>query len=257
VGADEQRDDHQLAHDLARRTMAMLVARRDELAGRGVSPADWGPIGDREADDFILGELRAARPDDAILSEESADDLCRLDERRVWVIDPLDGTREYTSPGRTDWAVHVALTIEGAPDAAAVALPGGAVWSTAGPSPDRAPERGPHSGLRMVVSRTRPPQLAYDVAAAMGVEVVPLGSAGAKAAAVLSGEADLYLHAGGMRQWDSCAPVGVALAHGFHASRVDGSPLRYNGADINLPDLLICRPDLAAEALAAIRRVAS
>jgi 3'(2'), 5'-bisphosphate nucleotidase len=237
--------------------MAMLVARRDELAGQGVPPAEWGPIGDREADDLILGELRAARPADAILSEESADDLCRLDERRVWVIDPLDGTREYTSPGRTDWAVHVALTIDGSPDAAAVALPGGEVWSTAGANPDGAPRREAHRGLRMVVSRSRAPQLAYDAAAALGAEVVPWGSAGAKAAAVLAGDADVYLHAGGMRQWDSCAPVGVALALGFHASRVDGSPLRYNGPDVNLPDLLICRPDLAAEALAAIRRVAS
>jgi 3'(2'), 5'-bisphosphate nucleotidase len=249
-------DDHQLARDLAVRTMAMLVARRDELARQGLAPADWGPIGDREADDLILGELRAARPDDAILSEESADDLRRLDERRVWVIDPLDGTREFTSPGRTDWAVHVALTIDGAPDAAAVALPGGQVWSTAGPLP---PGDGANDGraLRMVVSRSRAPQLAYDVAAELGAEVVPWGSAGAKAAAVLAGDAELYLHAGGMRQWDSCAPAGVALALGFHASRIDGSALRYNGREVNLPDLLICRADLAQGALAAIGRVAS
>ncbi|MFN0025954.1 MAG: inositol monophosphatase family protein, partial [Acidimicrobiales bacterium] len=186
---------------------------------------------------------------------------------RVWIIDPLDGTKEFATPGRTDWAVHVALSVDGVPTIGAVALPDGTVLTTGdpprpqprtAPSADQAADHAadrfadPAPPLRLLVSASRPPAMALEVARRLGAEVVPLGSAGAKVAAVLHGRAELYLHAGGMRQWDSCAPAAVALAGGFWASRVDGSPLRYNEADVNLPDLLVCRPELASQALSAI-----
>lgn len=207
-----------------------------------------GQAGDQLTNAFIMGALRALRPQDGILSEESVDTTERLALDRVWVIDPLDGTREY-GEGREDWAIHVALTIGGRPTAAAVAIPSKALLLRSDDPPPltEAPAR-----LRMLVSRTRPPAEAECVAEALGAELVPLGSAGAKAAAVLLGEADIYLHAGGQHEWDNCAPVGIALAAGFHAARLDGSPLVYNQADTNLPDLLICRPELAERVRAAL-----
>ena len=206
--------------------------------------------GDRQAHELLVRELAAARPADAVLSEEGADDAARLDAERVWVIDPLDGTREFSEPGRTDWAVHVALVIDERPVAGAVALPAqGLTLSTADP-PRLPPERaGPP---RMVVSRSRPPEQADAVAAALGADVVPLGSAGAKAMAVVRGAAEIYVHAGGQYEWDSCAPAAVARAAGCSATRLDGSPLRYNQPDVYLPDLLICRTELAQAALAAL-----
>jgi 3'(2'), 5'-bisphosphate nucleotidase len=187
-----------------------------------------------------------------VLSEESADDHARLAHDRVWIIDPLDGTREY-SEGRADWAVHVALCIGGAPTAAsAVTIPArGELYA---PDVEPTPGPPPHSGgrLRIAVSRSRPPALAERVAVELDAELVPLGSAGYKAIAVLTGEVDAYLHGGGQYEWDSAAPVGVALAAGLHASRIDGSPLRYNQPDPLLPDLLICRAELAKPLLGAI-----
>ena len=185
-----------------------------------------------------------------MLSEEGADDAARLDAERVWVVDPLDGTREYAEPGRTDWAVHVALVVAERPVAGAVALPAlGLTLSTA--DPPRLPEARP-GPPRLVVSRSRPPEQADIVAAALGAEVAPLGSAGAKAMAVVRGEADLYVHAGGQYEWDSCAPAAVAAAAGCAVSRLDGSDLRYNQPDPYLPDLVICRPELAEAVLAAL-----
>jgi 3'(2'), 5'-bisphosphate nucleotidase len=169
-----------------------------------------------------------------VLSEEAPDDLGRLTADRVWIIDPLDGSREYAEPGRSDWAVHVALWERGDLTAGAVALP------AFEPGPPRPPGR-----ARIVVSRTRPPDIAAQVADSINAVLVPMGSAGAKAMAVVRGEADAYLHAGGMHEWDSAAPVFVARAAGLHASRLDGRPLRYNQPDPWLPDLLICRPELA------------
>ena len=234
--------DAALARAVAHEAGQLLLAIR----ARGLSGETLGAQGDREADDLILARLGAARPDDFILSEESHDDRRRCSARRVWIIDPLDGTREYID-GRDDWAVHVGLAIDGAPAAGAVALPvRGAVYATdAAPSPLPSPADRP----RMVVSRTRCPALAERVGAALGAEMIRMGSAGAKAMAVVDGRADLYLHHGGQYEWDSCAPVAVALAAGLHASRIDGAPLRYNCEDPLLPDLLICRPELAQRVL--------
>jgi 3'(2'), 5'-bisphosphate nucleotidase len=236
-------DDHALATEAARRAGAFLV----DLRARGGTGAE----GDRQADDLILPFLREQRPDDAILSEESKDDASRLDTERVWIVDPLDGTREYGEEGRTDWAVHVALVVDETPVAAAVALPAqGKVLST-DPAPQLAPA---HDGpIRILVSRTRPPELATRLAELLGGELVPMGSAGAKVTAVLLGAGDVYAHGGGQYEWDSAAPVGVANATGCHTSRLDGSPLRYNQPDPYLPDLLVCRPELADRVLAAIR----
>jgi len=206
--------------------------------------------GDRQAHELLVRELAAARPTDAVLSEEGADDAARLDAERVWVIDPLDGTREYSEPSRTDWAVHVALVIDERPAAGAVALPAlGLTLSTADP-PRLPPERaGPP---RLVVSRSRPPEQADAVAGALGADIVPLGSAGAKSMAVVRGTADVYVHAGGQYEWDSCAPSAVSKAAGCFVSRLDGSRLRYNQPDVYLPDLVVCRPELAGPVLAAL-----
>ncbi len=222
-----------------------------ELRGRGLSGRELGDAGDAAAQQAIAAVLAADRPGDAVLSEEAADDPRRLTADRVWIVDPLDGTREYGEPGRADWAVHVALWTGGGLAAAAVALPGlGEVLVTDPPAtlPATAAAR-----PRIAVSRSRPPAVAAAAAEAVGGELVPLGSAGYKVTAVVRGEVDAYVHAGGMYQWDSAAPVAVALAAGLHASRLDGSPLRYNDPDPWLPDLLVCRRELAADLLAAVR----
>ncbi|MEP6869847.1 MAG: 3'(2'),5'-bisphosphate nucleotidase CysQ, partial [Novosphingobium sp.] len=212
------------------------------------SPKALGKAGDQTANEFLMHALREQRPDDGLLSEESKDTEERLAKSRVWIIDPVDGTREY-GEARTDWAVHIALAIDGVPVIGAVALPGlGVVLRTDQPSAvPPAPEQ-----LRMVVSRTRAAREATDVAQILGAELVPMGSAGAKAMAIVRGEADIYLHSGGQYEWDSCAPAAVALAHGLHVSRIDGSPLIYNQADVYMPDLLICRKEHAARVLAEV-----
>ena len=208
-----------------------------------------GKAGDRTANAFIMEALKTNRPDDAVLSEEEKDNPERLQARRVWIVDPLDGTREY-GERRMDWAVHVALALDGEPVIGAVALPGFPLTLCSGQPPaiPQAPQK-----LRMLVSRTRPAKEAVAVAEAVGAELVPMGSAGAKAMAVVRGEADIYLHTGGQYEWDNCAPAAVALAAGLHVSRADGSPLRYNNADTYLPDLLIARPEHASRVLEILR----
>jgi 3'(2'), 5'-bisphosphate nucleotidase len=235
-------DDDQLAVDIARQAGELLL----DLQARDATKDE----GDRLSNELILDRLAAARPGDAVLSEESKDSPARLSQERVWIVDPLDGTREW-GERRTDWAVHVALAFNGVPRVAAVALPGlGRVLSTAEPPP--APPS--HDGKpRLLVSRTRPPKIAEYLADALDAELVPLVSAGAKAMAVVTGDADVYAHSGGQYEWDSAAPVGVATAAGCHCSRIDGSPLIYNQADPYLPDLLICRADLAQRVLDAVR----
>ena len=235
-------DDDQLAADIARQAGELLL----DLQARDATKNE----GDRLSNDLILERLAAARPDDAVLSEESKDSPARLSQERVWIVDPLDGTREW-GERRTDWAVHVALAFNGVPRVAAVALPGlGRVLSTAEPPPQPPAHEGKP---RLLVSRTRPPAIAEYLADALDAELVPLGSAGAKAMAVVTGDADVYAHSGGQFEWDSAAPVGVATAAGCHCSRLDGAPLVYNRADPYLPDLLVCRADLAARVLEAVR----
>lgn len=241
-------NDHELAASIAGRAGELLLAIRAGFTG-DTGDRTLGDRGDRDANDLILTELAAARPDDAVLSEESADDPARLGASRVWIVDPLDGTREYRE-GRTDWAVHVALAIDGAPAVGAVALPALGIVLGTDPAPVLAP---PTDGPpRVIVSRTRDVPITEPLRAALDAEVVPMGSAGAKAMAIVRGEADLYAHEGGQYQWDNCAPVAVALAAGLHASRLDGSPLVYNGPETSLPDLLICRPEFAEAALRVV-----
>lgn len=241
-------DDHTLAAKLAAQAGAMLKATR---ASGLLEGKELGKTGDAVAHEWLTRVLRARRADDGLLSEEGdpgAPD--RLSRERVWIIDPVDGTREY-SEGRVDWAVHVALTVAGEVKAAAVALPGAdAVVSTAEQVSlaDAVAGRAP----RIAVSRTRPPDFAEEVADAVGGELVPLGSAGYKTLAVVRGEADAYLHAGGQWEWDVAAPAGVALHAGAHVSRIDGSPLVFNRPEPKLPDQLVCRPELAERLLGAI-----
>ena len=238
---------------------ARLAAAARELL-RGVrasgvfSGKALGKAGDATANQFLCHAIRHLRPEDGLLSEEEKDNLARLGKRRVWIVDPIDGTREF-GEDREDWAVHVALALDGVAAVGAVALPGmgaGVVLRSDAPQPLPPMAARP----RFVVSRTRPAAEAEAVAAALGGTLVPLGSAGAKAMAVVRGEAEVYLHSGGQYEWDSCAPVAVAAAHGLHCSRLDGSPLRYNQADTYVPDLLICRREWAGSVLAEIARLA-
>lgn len=243
-------EDHELARDLATEAGELLTAARAELVAAGVEGRELKDEGDRRSHELLMQRLGELRPDDAVLSEEGKDDLARLDASRVWIVDPLDGTREFGEPPRTDWAVHVALVEAGVPTAGAVALPGlETTLSTATPPPTPAVASAP----RMICSRTRPGPAADLLADAMGGELIKMGSAGAKAMAVVRGEADVYAHTGGQYEWDSCAPVAVAVAAGMHASRLDGSPLIYNQQDSYLPDLLICHPSLAQQALDVLR----
>jgi 3'(2'), 5'-bisphosphate nucleotidase len=244
--ADAPLSDVQLARRIAEKAGELLLVLQSSGLFEGKA---LGKAGDRTANAFIMEALKTQRPDDAILSEEEKDTAERLSASRVWIVDPLDGTREY-GEGRTDWAVHVALSIDGVPAAGAVALPGmGATLCTAGcgqapATPDK---------LRMLVSRSRPAPEAIAIAKALGAELVPMGSAGAKAMAVVRGDADIYLHTGGQYEWDNCAPAAVAKAAGLHVSRADGSPLAYNAENPYLPDLLICPPHLAQQVIDAMR----
>ena len=238
--------DHAVAARIAGSAGRLLMQLREttQLTGRELKDE-----GDRRAHEHIMTALREAYPDDPILSEEGADDTARLHSSRVWIVDPLDGTREF-SEGREDWAVHVALAVDGVAAIGAVALPALNIVLSTDPA---VPAADGHAGPpRMVVSRTRPPDITEQVRAALGAELVPMGSAGAKAMAVVRGEAEVYAHAGGQYEWDSAAPVAVAAAAGLHVSRLDGSPLRYNQPDVWLPDLLICRPELAGTVLGAL-----
>jgi 3'(2'), 5'-bisphosphate nucleotidase len=235
-------NDAELARALAEAAGAILLQIQSEDPD--------GARGDREANRLILDMLRAARPDDPILSEESADDSVRLASRRVWIIDPLDGTREFAE-GRADWAVHVALAIDGTAAVGAVALPRRGITLSSDAPPPLAPAAMPP---RMLVSRTRPSTLCTAVSGALQAETIGMGSAGAKAMSVVLGEAEIYLHSGGQHQWDNCAPVAVALAAGLHASRIDGSPLIYNQPDSSVPDVLICRRELAESVLEQVAR---
>jgi len=237
--------DAALAAHLAEMAGRLLLCVRDAgvLTGKAL-----GSAGDATANQFLCHALRANRPNDALLSEEEKDSADRLVHSRVWIVDPVDGTREY-GECRTDWAVHVGLAVDGVATLGAVALPdAGVILRSDRPVPvPPAPER-----LRMVVSRTRPATEALYVAEALGAELIAMGSAGAKAMAVIRGQADIYLHSGGQYEWDSCAPVAVARAHGLHTSRADGTPLVYNQRDTYMPDLLICRHEHAAAVLGAL-----
>lgn len=240
-------EDARLAADLAQAAGELLLDLRQGHAD--AEPDVRKAEGDRQAHELLAARLAATRPDDALLSEEGADSAARLSARRVWIVDPLDGTREFSEAGRDDWAVHVALWQDGELVAGAVALPAqGLVLCT--DAPPALPVPAP--GLRLAVSRTRPPALVVDLAERLGAELVPMGSAGAKAMAVVQGLADAYVHGGGQYEWDSAAPVAVARAAGLHTSRLDGSPLVYNQPDPLLPDLVVCRPELAEQILREI-----
>jgi len=246
--------DAALAAVVAEEAGELLLEVRDEVGFD--SPRALGDAGDKRANTLILDRLRDERPGDGILSEEAHDDLARLRLDRVWIIDPLDGTREFSSPRRNDWAVHIALWQRsgdngaGSITDAAVALPArGEVYRSDTVEAVDNPSTGP---LRVAVSASRPPAVLYRIRDAVDIEPVAIGSAGAKAMAVVRGEVDAYLHAGGQWEWDSAAPAGVVLAAGLHASRLDGSPLAYNQLDPYLPDLLMCRTAVARQLLDAI-----
>jgi len=271
-------DDHVLARDLAQEAGRLLL----DLRSGGGDPDVLRKAGDRLSHEFLAAELETRRPADAVLSEEGTDDKARLTADRVWIVDPLDGTREFGEEGRDDWAVHVALwerDVPGSPSgqgtltAGAVALPAqDRVLSTLDPQTAAKPNgrEAPRStcgvkpqpggsggssprAMRLVVSRSRAPRLVHEVARLLQAELVPCGSAGAKVATVLSGQTDAYVHAGGFYEWDTAAPVAVALAAGYHASRIDGGDIAYNREDPLMPDILVCRPAIAGLLLEAIR----
>ncbi|WP_067975187.1 3'(2'),5'-bisphosphate nucleotidase CysQ [Mycolicibacter icosiumassiliensis] len=240
-------NDHQLAAHLAAEAGRLLLRVREELADAG--DAERKAAGDQRSHDFLMAALASERPDDAVLSEEGADNPVRLSAERVWIVDPLDGTREFSELGRDDWAVHVALWQSGELSAGAVALPARGI-TLATPSVPAPPAY--QGAPRIAVSRSRPPAVAEAVRERLDGVLVPMGSAGVKVAAVVQGTADVYVHAGGQYEWDSAAPVAVARAAGLHTSRIDGSPLVYNRPDPLLPDLVVCRPEYAQAVLAAI-----
>jgi 3'(2'), 5'-bisphosphate nucleotidase len=273
-------DDHALAADLAERAGRLLL----DLRAKGGDPGALRNAGDRQSHEFLMAELARERPADAVLSEEGIDDKARLTADRVWIVDPLDGTREFGEPGRNDWAVHVALwsrTVPAPPGqfsaphpaptspavpgtatappatgdliAGAVALPAQDLVLSTTTATTGSAALGAQRPIRMVVSRSRASQLVKDVAARIGAEMVPCGSAGAKVATVVLGENDVYLHSGGFYEWDTAAPVAVARASGFFISRIDGSQVAYNQEDPLLPDILVCRPAIASLLLNAIR----
>ncbi|UBU12427.1 3'(2'),5'-bisphosphate nucleotidase CysQ [Nonomuraea gerenzanensis] len=247
------RDDHALAADLATEAGERLLRTRERTGY--ADPVALRAEGDRSSHVYLMESLARLRPSDSVLSEEATReerlDPRRLAAERVWIVDPLDGTREFSEEGRADWAVHVALWERGKLTAGAVALPAqGRTLTTAEPPKPPSFEKG---RFRIAVSRTRPPEFVQKLAYLVGADLVPIGSAGAKISAVLTGEVEAYVHAGGQYEWDSAAPVAVALAAGVHASRIDGSELTYNQADPSLPDILVSLPELAASLLAGIR----
>jgi 3'(2'), 5'-bisphosphate nucleotidase len=242
--------DQQLASRVATEAGAMLVELRDELVAEGIHYWDLKDEGDVAGHRYIMSALTAARPDDVILSEEAADNRRRLNAERVWIIDPIDGTNEFAEHPRHDWAIHIALWEAGELTAASVALPTLGVTFDASPAAVVPPSK--RDKPLLVTSRSRNPYCAVMVANALGCDVARLGSAGAKAMAVVMGEADIYVHDGGMYQWDSAAPSAVAKAAGLHVSRIDGSPLEYNKESLWLPDFLVCRTELAEPALKAL-----
>ncbi|GAA4104816.1 3'(2'),5'-bisphosphate nucleotidase CysQ [Nonomuraea soli] len=247
------RDDHDLAADLATAAGESLLKLRADLGFE--HPPALRAEGDRASHVFLMESLARLRPSDSVLSEEATreerENPRRQQAQRVWIVDPLDGTREFAEEGRADWAVHVALWERGSLVAGAVALPAqGRCLGTAAPVPLRRFEGG---RFRIAVSRTRPPEFVQKLAYLLGADLVPIGSAGAKIAAVLTGEVEAYVHAGGQYEWDSAAPVAVAQAAGAHASRIDGSELTYNQVDPTLPDILVSLPELAPSLLAGIR----
>ncbi len=247
-------DDHRLAHDLATRAGELLLELR---AAAGPSAAErWNlrDDGDMGSHHFLVDELLAARPGDRVLSEEGAEDRRRLDAERVWIVDPLDGTREFGEMGRVDWAVHVALVIDNVLAVGAVALPAmGVTLSTASPPVVPPSTIGAGRPPRMVVSRSRPHPATILAAEVLGADLVPMGSAGAKVISVVRDVTDAYVHAGGQYEWDSAAPAAVALSAGLHVSGVDGSELEWNKPDPWQPHLLICRPELAGPVVEAVQ----
>jgi 3'(2'), 5'-bisphosphate nucleotidase len=250
MAAPAPETDAALATRLAVEAGKRLVVLREQLVSSGAHSWEVMDGGDAASQRYLEDELRRVRPDEAVLSEEGLEDTRRFEDDRVWIVDPLDGTREYGEPGRHDWAVHVALWDRDHFAAGAVSLPAlDLVLSTEPPPPMPKVER---ERPRIVTSRTRAPYAAVVVANALGCEAVRLGSAGAKAMSVVLGETDIYLHDGGMYQWDSAAPAAVALAAGFHVSRIDGSPIVYNERDPWLPDFIVCRPELAQPVLDAL-----
>ncbi|WP_305093425.1 3'(2'),5'-bisphosphate nucleotidase CysQ [Prescottella sp. R16] len=244
--------DARSAVEIATEAGKLLLGLRERPTVPGVEAAEIRSAGDRLSHEFIAGALQERFPHDAVLSEEGADDRTRLGADRVWIVDPLDGTREFGEPDRVDWAVHVALVERGVLTVGAVAMPAtGVTYSTLDGPVDLPPLR---DVPRVVVSRTRRPEPVTALATALDAELVEMGSAGAKAMAVVRGDVDIYAHAGGQYEWDSAAPVAVAHAAGLHVSRIDGSELVYNQENPWLPDLLICRPEWAGRALEVLAR---
>jgi 3'(2'), 5'-bisphosphate nucleotidase len=246
------RSDDSVASQAAAEAARLLQDLRSRAGA--CSTAELRTTADRASNDLILRVLRSHRPRDPILSEESVDGFERIGSHRVWIVDPLDGTQEFGETGRVDFAVHVALVIDGQPASGAVALPAeDVIFSTQDDPPHRkSPCAGAGRPRRIVVSRTRPPEVALVIARRMDAEIIRMGSAGAKAMAVLSGKADAYIHVGKLHEWDVAAPAAVLQQRGLHVSRLDGAPLRFNQRDPSLSNLLMCRIDVAHEMLGAL-----
>ena len=242
--------DHEVAGLLAQEAGDLLLAVRDEGLSAGRAPWVVQDEGDRRAHEHLVTRLAALRPEDAVLSEEGRDDSARLGAERTWIVDPLDGTRDFARPGSVEWAVHVALVVDGRPIAAAVALPAsGALYGTGLSAATRPPDR---DRPVVVTSRSQWGE-AEEVAAAIGGLVRAFGSAGVKAMAVVAGNADVYVHPSGLYEWDVCAPAGVAVAAGLDVFGIDGSILEFNKPRPVVPGLVVSRPEYTERVLGALR----
>ncbi|WP_228386276.1 3'(2'),5'-bisphosphate nucleotidase CysQ [Ornithinicoccus halotolerans] len=250
-------DLHLQVREIAETAGRVLLSLRKDLSANGIDPKELKDRGDQASQEVLAAELTRRYPRDAVLSEEAADDSRRLEADRVWIIDPLDGTREFSEVPRDDWAVHVALWRRGELVAGAVTLPARGVSHTTEPGSASLPSRPAGAPFRLAVSRSRPPAFVTALADRLGAELVPMGSAGVKAMSVLDGTTDAYVHAGGQYEWDSAAPVAVARAHGLHTSRIDGTELVYNNPSPWMPDLLVCRPEVAEELLSALQEMST
>ena len=266
-------NDHELARKLARETGTLLIGLRNHAASLSGDEDDThsvlaqevlGSEGDRVAHDYLMEQFLLHRPDDVVLSEEGDLEVSRLNAKRVWIIDPLDGTAQYSSGGN-DFAVHIALWEAGssAPSqisVASVAVPArNELWSM--DEPVQSDQLNP-SAIRILVSRSRPPREINKVIEKLEdafpdrgrVEVIPMGSVGAKVAAILADTADVYFNSGGFYEWDLAAPLGIAIHNGLSVSDCRGRQIELNKVDLKVKDILICRPELTSTIVMALEK---
>lgn len=253
-------NDSELSRDVAIEAGRLLLDLRATYGDLDPADVDTANRLRKEADRashlLIADRISAARPDDVILSEEGKDDPARLVADRVWIVDPLDGTFEF-GQGRSDFAVHIVLWVRDALSptgarlvASTVELPAQGLTRTDIDTPDVSFALPTDRPIRIVASRSRAPKWLPDAVAVLAdrmgreVEVIDVGSVGAKVNEILCGRADAYVHDTGFYEWDVAAPYAVAHRYGLHASHVGGEPIRFNQDPPYVTSLLVSIPTL-------------